>query len=147
MQHFQVQQWHPRRAPVSAAPPQMPPGPSLAPGSAEEARRMQPVVRDDASHFDRQTRAYAEFRVFSRLAAERGAVASAVVTLRRVEGPSVGDTRTRCRITIVTADGATLDVTASEPHPYAAIDGAVARVEGVLRMLRRGDDRSERESA
>ena len=83
---------------------------------------MQPVVRADESHFDRQTQAYAEFRLFSR---------SAVVTLSRPD--TIGDDHTVCWITVVTSTGETLHVTASEPYPYAAIDRAVAGIASALR--------------
>ncbi len=101
---------------------------------------MQPVVRDDAKQFDPQTHAYAEFRLFSRLAAERTSVSSAVVTLHRA------DTHTVCWITVVTADGETLHATASERHPYAAIDRAVADVATAIR-LHDVRSRPERETA
>jgi ribosome-associated translation inhibitor RaiA len=89
---------------------------------------MRPIVRDAANEFDRQTHAYAEFRLFSRLAAERVSVASAVVTLRRAEVAASGPARTTCWITVVTSDGTPVHAKASEPHPYAAIDRAVAEV-------------------
>jgi ribosome-associated translation inhibitor RaiA len=104
---------------------------------SEEARRMQPIVRADEKHFDRQTHAYAEFRLFSRLGADRGVVAS-VMMLER--SGTTTDSRTLCRITVMTSDGETLRIDASEPHPYAAIDRAVDDVARVLRW--RGRDRA-----
>jgi len=108
---------------------------------------MQPVVRDDANQFDRQTHAYAEFRLFTRFAAESGAVADAIVVLHRADVTGAGDPRTTCRITILTVDGATLAVTASEAHPYAAIDRAVAEIADALRSRRHGQRRPDHAGA
>ena len=105
---------------------------------------MQPVVCADENHFDRQTRAYAEFRVFSQLTAERGSVASAVVTLQQ------SGTREReisCRIIAVTSNGDTVEATASGSHPYAAIDGAVADIAHALRLRRHVRSGAEHETA
>ena len=59
--------------------------------SVEETRGMHPVVRDDANQFDRQTHAYAEFRLFTRFAAESGAVADAILVLHRADVTGAGD--------------------------------------------------------
>jgi hypothetical protein len=96
---------------------------------------MQPIVRDAGEQFDRQTHAYAEYRVFSGLAAERVPLASAVVTLARSRGDA-GASGAQCRIKVATVDGETFDAKADEGHPYAAIDRAMALVTAAIRAHR-----------
>lgn len=97
---------------------------------------MRPVVRDAGDQFDRQTHAYAEYRVFSGLAAERVALVSAVVTLNRSTCGNGSTTSALCWITVATVDGETFQEQAAEAHPYAAIDRATALITAAIRAHR-----------
>ena len=97
---------------------------------------MRPIVRDAGEQFDRQTHAYAEYRVFSGLAAERVPLVSAIVTLDRCTGGNGGAMSALCRITVATGDGETFQGSASEAHPYAAIDRATALIAAAVRAHR-----------
>lgn len=103
------------------------------------------VIRIDVSSaggpLDGQTRAYAEYRLFSRLAPARAAVDYATIAL--VDPPPAGgDTsqpardvapRAICTISITLHHGKRVRVSARAPHIYDAIDRAVdGAARGVL---------------
>lgn len=74
--------------------------------------------------FDGQTRAYAEYRLFSRLAPLRARVDHATIAL--LDPRDAGDgVRAICTITIALHRGARVRVSARAPHIYDAIDRAV----------------------
>lgn len=95
---------------------------------------MRPVVIDDENHFDGQTHAYAEYRVFSGLATENASLEQAVVVLTRGVGTDGSrEPGATCTIHVTTATGVTLETGATEHHPYAAIDKAAALIIAALR--------------
>lgn len=71
---------------------------------------------------DGQTRAYAEYRLFSRLAQARGRVDFAGVALIDA---SEHTGRAVCSITVTLRNGTRVRVSAKAPHIYDAIDRAV----------------------
>ena len=78
--------------------------------------------------FGRQTRAYAEYRVFSTLARFGHIVHSATVELSRAERQFVV-----CVVTVSTDDGRRVRIEARGRHPYDAINRAADRVSDVVR--------------
>lgn len=93
---------------------------------------MRPIVRDEWDQFDQQTRAYAEYRVFSKLTTERACARNATVTLDCVRD-SAGPRTVVCTITVVTVDGHVVHATAVDQHPCAAIDLAASRIGPMIR--------------
>ena len=78
---------------------------------------------------DGQTRAYAEYRLFSRLTAARDRIDHALVALRGGGAHGVP----RCAITLTLRTGGLLAADARAAHIYDAIDRAVdLAAEGVL---------------
>jgi ribosome-associated translation inhibitor RaiA len=86
-------------------------------------------VTDIGGTFGRQTRAYAEFRVFSSVARFSDVVHEADVSLtsRRTGGAA------RCLVSLTVTDGSRLRVSARGRHVYDAINRAAARVGTALR--------------
>lgn len=106
---------------------------------------MRPIVQDEWRQFDAQTHAYAEYRVFSALAAERLRSVHATVALSAVHGDEkAGARRVLCTITVSTGEGERLEAVSAEDHPYAAIDRAVERL---LRACRKRGTRGVRAGA
>lgn len=86
------------------------------------------AVTGAGDDIDGQTRAYAEYRLFSQLAAARDRIDHALVVLRA--GGAQG--AARCAITLTLRTGGLLSADARAAHIYDAIDRAVARAaEGV----------------
>jgi len=79
------------------------------------------VVTGAGDDIDRQTRAYAEYRLFSRLVPAREQVGHALVALRG--GGAHGTPR--CAITIALRNGELRTADARAAHIYDAIDKAV----------------------
>lgn len=71
---------------------------------------------------DAQTRAYAEYRLFSRLGASRDAVTGAAIAL---VGATPGRQVATCSIAVSLDHGGSVRVSAHAPHIYEAIDQAV----------------------
>jgi hypothetical protein len=98
---------------------------------------MQIRVTTAGDAFDRQTRAYAEYRVFSALAAFSGEARHVDVVLKaRTRG---GD-RLACRVTVALALGTTVTVTADGKHACDAIDRAAAQMASVMARTAGGED-------
>jgi hypothetical protein len=84
------------------------------------------IVVDERNDFNRQTRAYAEYRAFSTLVGRDEVVGDVKVTLTR--GPADGtefEGNVACTIAVEMA-GDFVEVQAVARHAYAAIDRAVA---------------------
>jgi|SRR5689334_12085905 len=92
---------------------------------------MRIAVTDIGRVFGRQTRAYAEYRVFSSLAHFGDVVNEAEVTLM----PLVFDgSIARCRVVVTVAGGHRLRASAKGRHVYDAINRAARRIsDGVRR--------------
>ena len=90
---------------------------------------MKIAVTNIARTFGRQTRAYAEYRVFSSLARFSDVVRDATVSLTppAVEGQSV-----ECRVAVTIARGTRVRVTARGRHAYDAINRAAQRIGDAL---------------
>ena len=86
-------------------------------------------VTDIGSSFGRQTRAYAEYRIFSSVARFGHIVHDATVSLtsRRAGGGA------RCVISLTTTDHCCLKVSARGRHVYDAINRAAERMGADLR--------------
>jgi hypothetical protein len=88
-------------------------------------------VHDIGNHFDDQTRAYAEYRVFSTLATAADAVHEVGVGLVRAaraeESPASRDV-VACSISVRLRSGCQLDVASHARHPYEAIDCAARQL-------------------
>jgi ribosome-associated translation inhibitor RaiA len=85
-------------------------------------------VIDIGCTFGRQTSAYAEYRIFSRLARfDTVHEAEVVLTSARAGGGA------RCAVVLRVDDGGTLRVSARGRHPYDAINRAVERIGKELR--------------
>jgi ribosome-associated translation inhibitor RaiA len=85
---------------------------------------MRVSVTDTGCTFGRQTRAYAEYRIFSSVARFGGVVHAAEVSLtsqRAVVGA-------RCVVALTLDDGGRLQVSSKGRHAYDAINRAAARV-------------------
>ena len=76
-----------------------------------------------------QTRAYAEYRVFSRLAPMARDVAAVLVVLSR----SRHDRHTVCAISADLGGAGTVRARAAHPHPTGAIDAAADRLAAAVR--------------
>ena len=88
-------------------------------------------VQDAGNHFADQTRAYAEYRVFSALTNVADIVQHAVVTLMRSQQKAAverGNRATACSLSIRLRSGGQVDLTAHGQHPYDAIDRVARRV-------------------
>jgi ribosome-associated translation inhibitor RaiA len=88
-------------------------------------------VTDVAYAFGRQTRAYAEYQIFSTLARFSDVVRDADVSLtssRPTEGP-----RALCVVVVTVADGGRVRVRARGRHVYDAINRAAQRIGDALR--------------
>lgn len=86
-------------------------------------------VRAHPGRFDDQTRAYAEYRVFSSLAPLSDSVRSATITLA-LEEPGGGRTRSGlvvCTVAIAGDTGFSAEVSARGRHPCEAVDRAARR--------------------
>jgi ribosome-associated translation inhibitor RaiA len=88
-------------------------------------------VTDVGSTFGRQTRAYAEYRIFSSLARFSDVVHDADVSLTSTtptEGP-----KALCVVVVTVDDGGRLQVRARGRHVYDAINRAAQRIGDALR--------------
>jgi hypothetical protein len=89
---------------------------------------MQIHIEGDES-IDRQTRIYAEYRLFAALAPaiDRGRFSRAQLVLRRAAG--TGDaTRIECAVAVEVDGGAVTRFSAAGGHPYQAVNRAIERV-------------------
>ena len=91
---------------------------------------MKIAVTNIGRTFGRQTRAYAEYRVFSSLARFSDVVLAATVCLRP---PSVKGRSVVCRVCVTVQQGSRLQVTARGRHPYDAINRAADLIGDALR--------------
>ena len=82
-------------------------------------------VRVATSGLDEQTRAYAEFRMFSALARLEPEIDAVTVVLTRA---SISPGSIDCAVSVTFADGGRLRVRARGSHAYDAINRAVLRV-------------------
>ncbi len=96
---------------------------------------MRTTVQDEGRHFDRQTHAYAEYRVFSKLIGTDGVEGDVTVTvaLKRLDGDEPGASLVRCEIAVAQRSSEVARVQALGPHPYAAIDRAAALIGEAVR--------------
>jgi len=90
-------------------------------------------VTEVGCKFGRQTRAYAEYRIFSSMARFSHVVHEARVSLTSGRAGGVA----RCVISLTLEDGVCLRVSARGRHVYDAINRAAARISEALR--RRSD--------
>ncbi len=86
-------------------------------------------VTDIGRGFGRQTRAYAEYRIFSRVARFSDVVHEAGVSLTST-GPRGA---ARCAVSLAVNDGGRLRVSARGRHVYDAINRAADRIAEALR--------------
>jgi ribosome-associated translation inhibitor RaiA len=91
---------------------------------------MRIVVIDLGAGFGGQTRAYAEYRVFTSLARFGDHVDEARVSLTP---PPIEGQPPVCRVAVATAGGRVLRVSARGRHVYEAIDRAAQRTAEALR--------------
>jgi ribosome-associated translation inhibitor RaiA len=91
---------------------------------------MKIAVTNIGRTFGRQTRAYAEYRVFSSLARFSHVVLDATVYLRP---PTVKGRSVVCRVSVTVEGGSCLQVTARGRHPYDAINRAADLIGDALR--------------
>lgn len=92
-------------------------------------------VRDMGDHFDDQTRAYAEYRVFSTLVTLGDVVHTVGVGLARAADavdPSTSREVFACSVSIRLHSGHQMDVASHAQHPYEAIDRAAHRIAAVV---------------
>ena len=85
------------------------------------------IVGDES--IDRQTRIYAEYRLFAALAPsiDLRQYSRAQLVLRRARGP--GDVkRIECAVDVELNDGAVTRFSAAGSHPYQAVNRAIERV-------------------
>ena len=98
-------------------------------------------VHDRRHQFDEQTRAYAEYRVFSALAAHGDAVNGVDVELTRTEAYTAEHDATgpgdafACRIAIRLRSGREFEATSRATHPYEAIERAARRITSGTRTM------------
>lgn len=90
---------------------------------------MQITVTTVGGDFDRQTRAYAEYRVFSMLAPFSDQAQRIDIALT---SPADEEARTACRITVGLAQGMSATVTAHGDHACDAVDRAAVRMAGFI---------------
>jgi ribosome-associated translation inhibitor RaiA len=90
------------------------------------------VVRDEA--ISAQARTYAEYRVFAALTQSTGRrnVRCARIVLRPVKDDDAGCAPAACTVIIRFEQSDTVRVNATGPHPYAAINRAVERLNGAI---------------
>jgi hypothetical protein len=94
---------------------------------------MRIAVTDLGRAFGRQTRAYAEYRVFSSLARFGGVVREADVSLTPL---TLDGSIARCYVAVTLEDGRRMRVGAKGRHVYDAINRAALRIsDGVRRHL------------
>jgi ribosome-associated translation inhibitor RaiA len=85
------------------------------------------IVGDES--IDRQTRIYAEYRLFAALApsTDLKQFSRAQLVLRRARGPQDGK-QTECVVDVELNDGAVARFSAAGGHPYQAVNRAIERV-------------------
>jgi ribosome-associated translation inhibitor RaiA len=88
-------------------------------------------VTDVGATFGRQTRAYAEYRVFSSLARFSEIVRDADISLTATTPPDVS--RALCVVTVTVGERDRLQVRARGRHVYDAINRAAQRIGDALR--------------
>jgi ribosome-associated translation inhibitor RaiA len=90
-------------------------------------------VHDTGNQFDEQTRAYAEYRVFSTLATLADSVHEIGVGLARAaDAASTPRDVVVCSVSIRLRSGRQMDVASHAQHPYEAIDRAARQIATVL---------------
>jgi ribosome-associated translation inhibitor RaiA len=82
--------------------------------------------------FGEQTRAYAEYRVFSMLRNFDGIVQRVSVTLARDDHASGDGDEVVCRVTITMTNDRHLEAAARGHHPYGAIDEVASRIRSLM---------------
>lgn len=96
--------------------------------SPEDGHAMRIDATDIARTFGRQTRAYAEFRIFSSLSRFGDIVQGAVVSLT----PAARGHSVLCSVLVAFDNGRPVRVTARGRHAYDAINRAAHRIETTL---------------
>jgi hypothetical protein len=95
------------------------------PNHRPETVEMRPTVHDPRFQFDRQTRAYAEYRVFSALTPAAAGTTSISITLgREHDDAATHGAPAACLVRLIADNGEVLETRAAAHHPYAAIDRA-----------------------
>jgi ribosome-associated translation inhibitor RaiA len=89
------------------------------------------VIGEDGSS-SAHIRAYAEYRLFRVLAPQSQRVRDARVVLRRVAREGAADV-TVCAVTVALEPSGSVRTRVRGRHPYAAINRAVERVDGLIR--------------
>jgi hypothetical protein len=88
---------------------------------------MRTTVRDAGRQFDRQTHAYAEYRMFSRLTQHPDwSAGEAQISLARIESGRAPAGAVLCTVALTRTGDAAVRVHALGRHAYAAIDRAAA---------------------
>ena len=87
-------------------------------------------VTDVGCTLGRQTRAYAEYRIFSSVARFSHVVHEARISLKSRRGGGAA----RCVVSLTVDDGGRLRVSAGGRHAYDAINRAAARISEALRQ-------------
>jgi hypothetical protein len=94
-------------------------------------------VHDAGNEFDDQTRAYAEYRVFSTLANVADVVHDVGVDLTRAADAAetwTAPDACACSVSIRLRSGCQLDVSSHGRHPYEAIDRAARHIATVVHL-------------
>lgn len=98
---------------------------------------MRTTVLDEGKHFDRQTHAYAEYRVFATLAGDGSSPRDVTITLTRMEAYDSSGSPVVCTVAVTTACGELTQVHALERHAYGAIDRAAELIAKAVRRRRK----------
>jgi ribosome-associated translation inhibitor RaiA len=94
---------------------------------------MRIAVTDVGRTFGRQTRAYAEYRIFSSLARFSRVVHDVDVTLTLTSTSLTHGSKALCVVVVTVGDGGRLHVRARGRHVYDAINRAARRIGDALR--------------
>ena len=87
-------------------------------------------IYDESTHFAEQTRAYAEYRLFSTLKHRADVVRHVIVRLSLAQRGE--NNQVSCSVSIKLETGRQVDVATRGPHPYAAIDHLARRIAAAL---------------
>ena len=95
---------------------------------------MQIVVTSQVAALEDQTRAYAEYKVFSSLASRAREIDRVEVVLAEQSSRQNGS-ETECAVTVHLAGGGSVHAKARASRAYAAIDRAALRIEAAMNRL------------
>ncbi len=95
---------------------------------------MQIVVTSQAAALEDQTRAYAEYKVFSSLAPRAREIDRVEVVLAE-QSSGHGGAEMECAVTVDLADGDSVHAKARASGAYAAIDHAALRIKAAMNRL------------